>query len=51
MKTLALNIKQHRTLLENLISTKQGNLLDSEIIAVSQDLDILITEYYRSSSR
>ena len=43
--TLRKDINAVRTSLYELINKKQGNLLDSEIISVSQQLDILINKY------
>lgn len=45
LDTIKKDINTIRATLDLLISKKQGNLLDNEIISVSQQLDVLINKY------
>ncbi|MGF7057402.1 aspartyl-phosphate phosphatase Spo0E family protein [Brassicibacter mesophilus] len=45
LDTIKKEINTIRTTLDLLINNKKGDLLDNEIISVSQKLDILINKY------
>lgn len=42
-------LEEKRNHLEFLIQKKHGNLADSEIIAISQELDTIINKYNKAS--